>query len=147
MFEIVKMNPMHIESLAQIELECFSLPWSKDALTQELCNPLAVFFVAIKNGCVCGYIGMHNVSGEGYITNIAVSSYYRKQRIASKLVESLLQYAHQYKMNFITLEVRASNIIAIDLYQKYCFKQVGQRKKFYSKPKEDAIIMTFYLHD
>lgn len=142
MIEIVKMNATHIDALAQIELECFSLPWSKKALAEELCNPLSVFFVAKKQNCVCGYVGMHNVSGQGYITNIAVSTSHRKQGVAKKLIEKLLAYGKQNNMEFITLEVRESNIVATTLYQKYSFKQVGKRRGFYSNPKEDGLIMT-----
>lgn len=139
---IEKMTAEHIPHLAELEKQCFSTPWSENALAEELDNPHARFFVCIKDGAVCGYIGAHNIVGEVYITNVGVLPSYRGQGIGAMLVGFLKEYSKTENADFITLEVRKSNSVAIKLYNKMGFKVVGERKNFYDNPKEDAILMT-----
>ena len=80
--------------------------------------------------------------GEVYITNVAVSPEYRGQGMGAMLVGFLKEYSKAENADFITLEVRKSNSVAISLYDKMGFKVVGERKGFYENPKEDAILMT-----
>ena len=75
-YKLVPMDKSHIKEIAQIERECFSDPWSEAALEEELYNPLASFIVAQRpDGAVLGYAGLHVVMDEGYLDNIAVSSF------------------------------------------------------------------------
>ena len=140
-FETVKMDESHIDDIAALEAECFSQPWSKASLREELDNGFARFFAAVVDGRAIGYIGSFNVCGEVAISNIAVSSDYRRAGVASALLEKLIDTAVNEDAEFITLEVRASNEGAISLYKKYGFTQSGLRKGFYSKPTEDAVLM------
>ena len=143
---IEKMTSSHIEKIAKLEKECFSSPWSEDALKSELNNGFARFFVAISDGGIAGYIGAHNVLGEVYITNIAVFPEFRKMGIGKALVEFLIAQMKSENAEFVTLEVRKSNFSAISLYEKCGFKPVGERKDFYEKPREDAVLMTCYFN-
>ena len=140
---IEKMAKEHISQLAELEKQCFSTPWSENALAEELTNPHARFFVCLKDGVVCGYIGAHNVVGEVYITNVGVLPQYRGQGIGAMLVGFLKEYSHTEGADFITLEVRKSNSVARGLYAKMGFVVVGERKGFYECPKEDAVLMTY----
>ncbi len=144
--EIVKMEEEHLSALSLIEKECFSTPWSENALREELSNQYARFFVAICDNKVCGYIGSHNIIDEVYITNVAVSKAYRKQGIGESIVRFLVNESKKEGADFITLEVRKSNLPAISLYEKCGFYSVGERKCFYENPKEDAILMTEYFN-
>lgn len=146
-FKIEKMTESHIKSLSEIEKECFSTPWSEQGLRDELPNPNARFFVAICDEGVAGYIGAHNIVGEVYITNVAVSSAFRKKGIAEALVKHLVNVSKSELAELVTLEVRESNEIAQHLYLKTGFKAVGKRKAFYENPREDAVLMTKYLKD
>ncbi len=139
---IEKMTAEHIPHIAELEKQCFSTPWSVNGLSEELENPHARFFVCIEDGVVCGYIGAHNIVGEVYITNVAVSPTHRGQGIGAMLVGFLKEYSKIENADFITLEVRKSNAVAIKLYDKMGFAVVGERKNFYDNPKEDAILMT-----
>lgn len=139
---VVPMEPRHIEDLERLEKECFSTPWSFDSLVSELSNPLAVFCVAEIGGQVAGYVGMQHIVDEGYICNIAVFSQYRRRGVATKLMETLSEYAKENEMASISLEVRESNVNAQSFYEKFDFEVVGRRKHFYSNPTEDALIMT-----
>lgn len=115
--------------------------WSIDSFTKELSNPLAKYIVAKFDDTVVGFAGVWTILDEGHITNIAVHPNYRKQKIGSKLVKSLLDYCHSCNCNALTLEVRESNLPAQGLYKKYGFKEEGIRKNYYSDNKENAIIM------
>ncbi len=143
--EIKKMTSAHIEEIAELEKECFSSPWSEDGLKSELDNNFARFFVALCDGKIVGYIGSHNVLGEVYITNVAVFPEFRRNGVGSALVEYLLDQMKSENAEFVTLEVRKSNLNAVSLYEKCGFEKVGERKKFYGKPTEDAILMTNYI--
>ena len=142
--EIVPMQPRHIEEIAAIEKLCFSRPWSYEALADELRNPLAVFFVAERDEKAAAYAGMHHILDEGYITNIAVHPDYRRQGLATALVRALDRYADENDLNRLTLEVRASNSAAIDIYRRAGFDQEGVRTGFYDDPIEDGLILSKY---
>lgn len=140
--EIVSMEEKHIKQLAQIEIDCFSDPWSEKSFQEELGNDNALFIVAQENDEVLGYIGCHTVLDEGYIANVATSINHRRCGIAKKLIDEILFKAQQKNLSFLTLEVRSSNLPAINLYANADFKTVGTRKNYYTKPTEDAILMT-----
>lgn len=140
---IVPMNADHLDEVAELERICFSTPWSRNMLAEELDNALSAFLVALDDsGKVAGYAGLQVVLDEGYITNIAVRPECRKQGIAGKLLQVFLDFAQGNHLAFLTLEVRASNYDAIALYGSRGFRSVGRRKNYYEHPKEDAIIMT-----
>ena len=96
-------------------------------------------------GETAGYAGMHCILDEGYIDNIAVFPAYRRQGIAGALLSALEGCARMRNIRFLTLEVRASNVPAIRLYRGYGYGEVGRRPHYYSRPQEDALLLTKYL--
>ena len=143
--KIEPMNESHLKDLALLEKQCFSVPWSENALRAELAKENSRFFVAITKDEVSGYVGANNVLGEVYIDNIAVFYNYRGFGIGTALLKHLINVSKDEKCDLVTLEVRVSNTPARNLYEKTGFKNVGVRKTFYEKPKEDGIIYTLYL--
>lgn len=140
---IVPMTADHLDEVAELERICFSVPWSRNMLAEELDNLLSAFLVALDDsGRVVGYAGVQVVLDEGYITNVAVRPECRRQGIAGKLLQVFLDFAKGNRLAFLTLEVRASNYDAIALYGSRGFRSVGRRKNYYEHPREDAIIMT-----
>ena len=140
---IVPMNGDHLDEVAELERICFSTPWSRNMLAEELENDLSAFLVALDDtGRVVGYAGLQVVLDEGYITNVAVRPECRKQGVASQLLQVFLNFAQANHLAFLTLEVRASNSDAIALYGSRGFRSVGRRPNYYEHPKEDALIMT-----
>ena len=140
---IVPMNSDHLDEVAELERICFSTPWSRNMLAEELDNMLSAFLVALDdNGRVAGYAGVQVILDEGYITNIAVRPDCRRQGVAGKLLQVFLDFAQANHLSFLTLEVRASNYDAIALYGSRGFRSMGRRKNYYEHPREDAIIMT-----
>ncbi len=144
--QIVPMNGDHLDEVAELERVCFSDPWSRNMLSEELENDLAAFLVALdERGAVAGYAGMQVVLDEGYILNIAVRPDCRRQGVAGRLLQVFLDFARGNRLSFLTLEVRASNYAAIALYGSRGFRGVGRRKNYYEHPKEDAVLMTLNL--
>ncbi len=139
--EIKKMTADHVGQVALLEQLCFSAPWSENAVTSELTNPLSCWLVAVEGDKVCGYVGSQAVLGEADMMNIAVCPSCRRQGIARHLVEGLIAQLKETGNYQLTLEVRASNAPAISLYEKLGFVQVGRRPKYYAKPTEDALIL------
>ena len=142
---IEKMTSGHLDDVYIIETECFSHPWSRQSLENELNDETSLFLVAKEENEVIGYIGMSVVIDEGYIFNVAVCEKYRKKGVATALINELVTYGKKNNFSFITLEVRESNLPAISLYSKFGFIKVGERKDYYSNPKENAILMTKYF--
>ena len=143
--KILPMNESHLKDLVLLEKQCFSTPWSENALRAELEKDNARFFVAITKNEVSGYVGANNVLGEVYIDNIAVFYNYRGFGIGEALLRHLVSVAQEEGCSLVTLEVRESNSPARALYEKVGFKNVGIRKNFYEQPKENAVIYTKYL--
>ena len=139
------MTSGHLDDVYIIETECFSHPWSKQSLEEELNNETSLFLVAKEENEVIGYIGMSIVIDEGYIFNVAVRESYRNKGVATSLINELVTYGKKNNFSFITLEVRESNLPAISLYSKFGFIKAGERKNYYSNPKENAILMTKYF--
>ncbi len=145
-YRIVDAQLKHIDDIEAIEKQCFSLPWSRQALISQLPDDMHMFIV-VENaqGNAIGYVGMMYVLDEGYISNVAVSPECRRLGIADALINALVLKAEEKKLSFVTLEVRESNTPAIKLYTKHGFSEVGLRKNYYEKPKENAILMTRFL--
>ncbi len=130
----------HLPEVARLENICFSTPWSENALKEEMENPNAMLFVAVESGKVLGYGGMQIVLGEGFVTNIAVFKEQRGKGVGKAICEKLIENC-KYS---ISLEVRESNLAAINLYENLGFEKVGNRKNFYQNPQENALIYTKY---
>lgn len=127
-----------VAEVAKIERACFSQPWSERAFFEELDNPYGVTLVADIDGKIGGFLNVRDVMGEIFINNIAVSEEFRRQGAGRELLCQL----EKRKFDFITLEVRESNLGAIKLYESCGYEKVGMRKNFYEKPCENAVLMT-----
>lgn len=140
-FSVEELKPDYVEQIAELEKVCFSEPWSAAAIMDSFRSG-TVFFVAVKNGIVLGYVGVKPVLDEAYITNVAVFPEHRNSGVAKSLMKRLDQLASERQLSFISLEVRESNTPAISLYDGFGYKNEGVRKNFYRSPLENAIIMT-----
>ena len=135
------MTKEHLNEIKNILQEQFDEFWNADVLEKELENPHSTYIVAISNGKVVGYAGLWQPIDEGHITNIVTKKDERKNGIATKMLEELIQIAKNRKLNCVTLEVNVHNECAISLYKKFEFKEVGKRPKYYNNI-DDALIMT-----
>jgi len=142
----VVIEPMAVDYLAEvqaIEKASFSSPWPPHAYRSELeSNRLAQYLVARVADEVAGYGGMWLMVDEAHITTFAVHPSWRRQRIGERLLLAFLDLAVDRRAREATLEVRLSNLAARRLYEKYGFRPVGLRPRYYSDDNEDALIMT-----
>lgn len=135
------MTDEDIDDVAEISSLSFSHSWSRASYEKELANHLAKYFVAETDNKVIGFIGTWIIVDESNITNVAVHPDFRKQGIASQLIEAMISYCKEHGCIAHTLEVRAGNTAAISLYEKHGFKPDGIRKGYYQDNNEDAILM------
>lgn len=143
--KIVEMNHSHTETLADLEKLCFSRPWSQKSLDDQVDLPQAYFVTAMEGEAILGYGGMHCAARECYIDNIAVFRHQRRRGVATAILHALEVEAHRRNSEFMSLEVRVSNRVAIALYRGFGFQQEGRRRNFYDEPMEDAWILTKWL--
>jgi ribosomal-protein-alanine N-acetyltransferase len=126
-----------------IEQASFTSPWPPNAYRSELeTNRLASYLVVRVDGSIVAYGGMWLMVDEAHITTFAVHPAWRRQRIGERLLLAFLDLAMVRQAHEATLEVRLSNLAARRLYEKYGFRPVGLRPRYYSDDNEDALIMT-----
>ena len=141
-YDIKIMTMDHVGAVHAIEEATFATPWSRDSIEREVNgNPCARYLVIMENETVLGYAGMWLVMDEAHITNVAIRGDRRGEGLGEMLMRALVQLAADSGMNWMTLEVRASNAAAQGLYKKLGFFNVGRRKNYYEDNHEDAILM------
>jgi [ribosomal protein S18]-alanine N-acetyltransferase len=132
-----------LPTVQAIEEASFTTPWPPHAYRSEIeTNRLAQYIVARVGGEVVAYAGMWMMVDEAHVTTFAVHPRWRRQRIGERLLLTLLDLARGRRAREATLEVRLSNLAARRLYEKYGFRPVGLRPRYYSDDNEDALIMT-----
>ncbi len=138
--ELLLMNREHLDGVEALERLCFVEPWSAKALAL-LIGDGAFAFVCTEGDDVIAYGGMLTVLDEGQVTNIAVHPDHRRCGLGKRIVSEMLDEGIRRGLNEISLEVRASNIAAVRLYEQNGFVCAGIRRNFYKQPTEDALVM------
>ena len=141
MITFTEMKREHVAQVAELEKQCFSTPWSENSIAGELGNILSLWYVAVSDDTVVGYIGSQTCGDETDMMNVAVHPDHRRRGIAESLIDCLILELKNRGSHCLSLEVRASNDPAIGLYEKLGFRQVGRRPNYYRNPREDALIL------
>lgn len=137
-----QMELRDLEAVLAVERRSFTTPWSRKAFEQELQdNPAAHYFVLESAPKIIGYFGMWRILDEGHITNIAIDPDYRGKGYSHLLLQEVFDRMEAEGVRYFTLEVRASNQVAIHLYERYGFERAGVRKGYYRDTGEDALLM------
>jgi len=132
-------------ALAEIDTVCFTDPWSETSFREALTGEGYTFFALEENGKLIAYAGMMTVLDTADITNVAVLPEYRRRGLAKALLVALADAAREKGVIRFQLEVRESNTAARTLYEALGFTVDGNRKHYYKKPDEDAILMSLAL--
>ena len=135
------MTAAQVPQVAALEKCCFADPWSENSVASELENPLSLWLVAMDGERLAGYVGSQTVLGESDMMNVAVDGAYRRQGVGKMLIEALVEHLKARESHCLTLEVRASNTPARNLYASLGFSEIGRRKNYYRNPREDALIL------
>lgn len=142
--ELYLMTESDIPRVAEIEKECFSSPWSEQALRDGLSNGCSTFVVGKADGIIVGYGGFSCIVDEGDVYNIAVRKEYRGQGVGRKILGEMVRLAGEKGVRSLTLEVRETNVPAIRLYTSFGFSNVGSRADYYGKG-QNAILMSLKI--
>jgi [ribosomal protein S18]-alanine N-acetyltransferase len=146
----IEIRPMTVKDLPRvlaIEKRVFSDPWPKEAFLDAQYHPDHHFVVAQQDNEIMGYAAYYFDVGEARLTNIAVAPEYQRKSIAKKLLNYILDIVKKEKCEYIFLDVRPTNVAAIDLYKKYGFEKAYIRPGYYDNPPEDAFVMMRRLDD
>lgn len=137
------MKEEDIDDVLKIERSSFSTPWSREMFSCELTDhPFSYLYIGRDNkGKVLGYICYWLVFDEMNILNLAVDEDFRQKGIGSALLKFALQDGADRGAQTVHLEVRRSNRAAIELYDKFGFREAAVRKNYYENPVEDALVM------
>ena len=142
----MRVEPMTVDDVPdvhRIERASFPVPWPDYAFRQEIQTNCLAHYLVVKAGDeTIGYGGMWLMVDEAHVTTFAVAPAWRRRRIGERLILALLDLAIARGAREATLEVRLSNLGARRLYEKYGFRPVGIRPRYYSDDHEDALIMT-----
>ena len=121
-------------------------PWSDKQLQDELTQPTGWQWLAKDaNNTICGYLMGRTVADEAEILRLAVAFDKRRQGVARQLLDHAFTTLLENNVTTCFLELRATNTIALTLYEKNGFQTNGIRKNYYHAPCEDAVVMTKLL--
>jgi len=127
--------------IGELEELIFSDPWDRKDIFSYICSDTGMCYTAKKDGKIVAYIIGRIIAPEGEIYRIATHPEYRRRGIAYRLLDYAVKTERGRGLECLFLEVRSKNIAARNLYHSYGFRQMGERKNYYSNPTDDAIIM------
>ncbi len=140
---VAPMTIADVEAVQAIELASFSAPWPPNAYLTELQTNRLAHYMVIRIGTdVVGYAGLWLMVDEAHVTTFAIHPDWRRRHLGDRLLLALLDIALDRRAAEATLEVRLSNLPARRLYEKFGFRPVGIRPRYYTDNQEDALIMT-----
>lgn len=140
-FTIRKMTADDIPAILAVETDVFTTTWSEQAFIDEYNNPLTTYLLLCNSENVIGYAGFWLVVDEAQITNVAIKHDWQGLGLGRELMQALIKEARKLKALSISLEVRASNLVAQNLYISLGFQEVGIRPGYYLDNKETALLM------
>jgi len=147
--EILRLNgndiTEYIHRICAIENISFRSPWSITSYLEQLELPFSQLWCVRDLNDIVAYCCFWTVFDELHLMKIATDSRYRRKGYAQALILELKKFCLDNNLRKIDLEVRESNYPAICFYKKHGFVLVGRRKGYYLKPKEDAILMTYFV--
>src|SRR5947209_8776441 len=116
---VERMRHDDISTVQQIEREIFLSPWPKNAYASELSqNRQACYLVLRQVGAIVGYAGIWRVAHEAHVTTIGVRADDQHRGYGTTLFAALVHRAYDMGARWVTLEVRASNLHAMRLYER-----------------------------
>ncbi len=138
--QIEQMNVEDLLKISQILYSDFDNFWTVETFKQELENPNTYYVVAKIDSEIVGFGGIYQILTEMQLNYIVTKKEKRNLGIASQILDNLISFANNKNIEYITLEVNEKNTNAIKLYEKFGFKQIGLRKKYYNNI-DNAILM------
>lgn len=139
--EVRDLREEDLDAVCAIEESSFSMPWRREDFQGLIEDNNSIYLIILSDDRVVGAAGYTFNGFDGYINNVVIDVDYRGQGLGRVLLQELLRVGRKNGVPEFTLEVRASNVPAIKLYESLGFKSEGRRKNFYEHPTEDAEVM------
>jgi ribosomal-protein-alanine N-acetyltransferase len=128
-----------LPAVIAIERRSFPAPWSLAMFVLELSKPSGVCLAAAEERGLVGYLVCSRYADVWHLMNVAIAPDRRRRGIATELIERLFE--ENGPETRYTLEVRVSNRVAIEMYERFGFRSAGVRRRYYRDNGEDALIM------
>lgn len=142
------MEMSDLDRVCSLEQACFPDPWSRQSFVHELVeNTFSYPFVVLSGDRVVGYAVYRHLDKEAEITNFAIAPDFRRRHVGSFLLGYVVSDILRNGIRKVHLELRGANDAARNLYLKHGFKEVGVRKDYYVKERDDAVLMTLSLRE
>ncbi|PJF30612.1 MAG: ribosomal-protein-alanine N-acetyltransferase [Candidatus Thermofonsia Clade 1 bacterium] len=145
MYTLRYMRLQDIPHVMEIDQLAFSTPWSMNSYIFEINDNRSAHMIVLEREgeplCIVGYGGMWLIEGEAHISTIATHPNWRGQGLGEVLLGGMVLRGMRLGATYCVLEVRVSNVPAINLYRKYEFQIVSVRKGYYRDNNEDAYLM------
>jgi len=135
------MNRGDLAQIVGLERRIFSDPWPTSAFTYPESESFEITLVAESDSGIAGYACLMIDNHEGHLTNIAVAPDFRRKSVAKRLLDRIFEIVIERRCKHLLLEVRPSNVEAINLYERYGFKELLRKPNYYRKPVEEAMVM------
>jgi ribosomal-protein-alanine N-acetyltransferase len=139
--EIRALRLADLTEVEEIERRAYPTPWSRSMFASELGKPTSICLGAFEGGQLVGYVVNSRYVDAWHVMNVAVDPDYQGRGIATQLLQRLFELTANDGRDGYTLEVRVSNAVAIQLYEKLGFEARGLRRGYYTDNREDALIM------
>jgi ribosomal-protein-alanine N-acetyltransferase len=130
-----------IDDVWAIEQTSFPDPWSRELLYTHMLSSVHVMLVAERNAAVAGYAIAQIVLDESELLDVAVHPESRNRGIGGALLRTLMDRCRERGAVCMLLDVREANHSARTVYERLGFTQVGRRRNYYDRPREDALLM------
>lgn len=143
-----RMSESDLDEVLKIEFAVFPFPWSRRVFENTLSEGYDCWTARDEMNVLVGYFVLMTVIDEVHLLTIAVHPDLHGRGLGRGLMDYLIRLAREMKMQSMLLEVRPSNVRALELYQRYGFAQIGRRKNYYAAPdgmREDALVMRMPL--
>jgi [ribosomal protein S18]-alanine N-acetyltransferase len=132
-----------LDGVLAVEAESFTNPWTREMYAWELQNRSLchIYVIRAPDDTIIGFCAFWLVFDEVHINNLAIRPAWRGQGLGTRLLRRVLTEARRLGARRATLEVRASNLGARRLYERFGFVIAATRPGYYSNPVEDALIL------
>lgn len=132
-----------LDAVAALEADAFANPWTREMLARELrqSDVARVYVLRTMGKRVAAFCACWLVFDELHVNTVAVDPALRRRGLAVRLMQHVLTEAAREGAEHATLEVRRSNVPALELYRRLGFVVEAVRPRYYTSPEEDALIL------
>lgn len=137
---IRKANLDDVEAIVSLDQELLQTNWHEKLYAESIVLKDTQSLVLDHEGRLIGFLIYRNIGGDFEIIQLALNKAYQRQGLASMMIDYMIQDAQSSHIEFIYLEVEMDNLPALNLYKKYGFEAIHQRKNYYGQG-QNAIVM------